>query len=127
MAKPEWGRKHLCGSCGTKFYDMRRSPVLCPSCGAKVEASASGRGGRKLRGAAAKSSSSAAAAPAYEAEAEAESVVLDETATEAAPYEDAGGDKDSTDEYGDVIEDADELSEEGALNEVVEGDGDEDT
>lgn len=33
MAKPEWGRKVTCASCGNKFYDMRREPATCPSCG----------------------------------------------------------------------------------------------
>ncbi|GLQ04978.1 TIGR02300 family protein [Sneathiella chinensis] len=33
MAKPEWGAKHACSSCGTRFYDMLRNPIVCPSCG----------------------------------------------------------------------------------------------
>lgn len=37
MSKPEWGAKHLCQSCGTKFYDLQRSPVTCPSCSAEVD------------------------------------------------------------------------------------------
>ncbi len=37
MAKAEWGTKRLCQSCGTKFYDFRRSPALCPKCGVKFE------------------------------------------------------------------------------------------
>lgn len=35
MAKPEWGAKHRCSSCGKPFYDMKRTPLICPSCGAK--------------------------------------------------------------------------------------------
>ncbi len=35
MAKPEWGEKHRCSSCGKPFYDMKRDPIVCPSCGAK--------------------------------------------------------------------------------------------
>ncbi len=37
MAKPEWGLKRTCQSCGLKFYDMTRSPILCPSCGATFD------------------------------------------------------------------------------------------
>src|SRR5690606_11921892 len=33
MAKPEWGEKHRCGSCGKPFYDMKKTPIICPSCG----------------------------------------------------------------------------------------------
>jgi uncharacterized protein (TIGR02300 family) len=34
LAKPEWGTKRLCQSCGAKFYDLLRSPITCPKCGA---------------------------------------------------------------------------------------------
>lgn len=34
MAKPEWGLKRLCPSCGARFYDLLRDPVPCPACGA---------------------------------------------------------------------------------------------
>lgn len=34
MAKPEWGAKRVCQSCGARFYDLGRSPIVCPSCGA---------------------------------------------------------------------------------------------
>ena len=35
MAKPDWGEKHLCTSCGARFYDMKQIPVSCPACGTK--------------------------------------------------------------------------------------------
>ena len=34
MAKPEWGAKRACQSCGVRYYDLRRSPIKCPACGA---------------------------------------------------------------------------------------------
>ncbi len=37
MAKPEWGVKRACLACGTRFYDMRKAPILCPSCGVKFD------------------------------------------------------------------------------------------
>ncbi len=32
MAKPEWGTKRICPSCGTRYYDLLRRPVVCPRC-----------------------------------------------------------------------------------------------
>src|ERR1700739_3481909 len=33
VAKPEWGSKRICPSCGTRYYDLLREPVVCPKCG----------------------------------------------------------------------------------------------
>ena len=35
MPKVEWGRKVVCLSCETKFYDLNRKPAICPNCGAE--------------------------------------------------------------------------------------------
>ena len=32
VAKPELGTKRLCGSCGAKFYDLNKDPIVCPKC-----------------------------------------------------------------------------------------------
>jgi uncharacterized protein (TIGR02300 family) len=32
VAKPEWGTKRICPSCGTRYYDLLREPVICPNC-----------------------------------------------------------------------------------------------
>lgn len=37
MAKPEWGVKRACLACATRFYDMCKDPILCPSCGVKFD------------------------------------------------------------------------------------------
>ncbi|MEX2644027.1 MAG: TIGR02300 family protein [Acetobacterales bacterium] len=37
MAKPEWGTKRACQSCGARFYDMQRQPIVCPKCGEAFE------------------------------------------------------------------------------------------
>lgn len=34
MAKPELGAKRTCQSCGSKYYDLMRDPIVCPKCGA---------------------------------------------------------------------------------------------
>lgn len=34
MVKPEWGAKHGCPKCGTRFYDLGKDdPVACIECG----------------------------------------------------------------------------------------------
>ena len=30
MAKPEWGTKRTCQVCGKKYYDLNKSPIICP-------------------------------------------------------------------------------------------------
>jgi uncharacterized protein (TIGR02300 family) len=32
MNKDQWGIKRVCTSCATRFYDLNKSPILCPSC-----------------------------------------------------------------------------------------------
>ncbi|MCY4462902.1 MAG: TIGR02300 family protein [Albidovulum sp.] len=37
MPKEEWGLKHICAACETKFYDLMRNPIACPKCGKVIE------------------------------------------------------------------------------------------
>ena len=37
MAKPEWGKKRICSSCNTRYYDLNKSPIICPSCGVEFD------------------------------------------------------------------------------------------
>jgi uncharacterized protein (TIGR02300 family) len=32
MSKPVRGIKRVCQSCGTRFYDLGRTPIVCPAC-----------------------------------------------------------------------------------------------
>lgn len=41
VAKPELGTKRTCLNCGSKFYDLNRDPIVCPSCGTHFETVAS--------------------------------------------------------------------------------------
>ncbi|HTW71187.1 MAG TPA: TIGR02300 family protein [Acetobacteraceae bacterium] len=34
MGRPELGTKCTCASCAARFYDLNRSPAVCPKCGA---------------------------------------------------------------------------------------------
>jgi uncharacterized protein (TIGR02300 family) len=32
MSKPARGTKRVCPSCGARFYDLSRTPIVCPAC-----------------------------------------------------------------------------------------------
>jgi uncharacterized protein (TIGR02300 family) len=37
VAKPELGTKRLCTHCGAKFYDLSKTPIICPKCSSVLE------------------------------------------------------------------------------------------
>jgi len=37
MAKADLGIKRVCHACGMRFYDFKRSPIICPGCGAEFD------------------------------------------------------------------------------------------
>jgi hypothetical protein len=37
MTKPELGTKRLCANCSARYYDLNKSPITCPKCGAPFE------------------------------------------------------------------------------------------
>ena len=85
MAKPEWGTKRICQSCGARFYDFGRSPILCPTCGAVFDIEILNRSRRtrpSVRAVAAETGSE----PVAEIEAEAETE-LEEAEDEVAVEE----------------------------------------
>ncbi|MBE1236677.1 TIGR02300 family protein [Phaeovibrio sulfidiphilus] len=49
MSKPEWGVKRVCNACGAKFYDMKRTPVVCPKCDSELDLEALNRPRRPER------------------------------------------------------------------------------
>lgn len=44
MVKAEWGIKRSCIACSAKFYDLKKTPPVCPKCGSVYEMIVSGRG-----------------------------------------------------------------------------------
>ena len=40
MAKPELGTKRLCANCSAKFYDLSKTPIICPKCHTVMELAA---------------------------------------------------------------------------------------
>ena len=49
MSKPAKGTKRVCASCGARFYDLSRTPIICPACQAvyQVAPPPSRRGGER--------------------------------------------------------------------------------
>lgn len=64
MAKPELGTKRLCANCGTKFYDLSKTPAVCPKCATVVPVAAPARVRPDAAAAAAATAAAAAAAAA---------------------------------------------------------------
>jgi len=96
VAKAEWGQKRICPNCSTRYYDMKKNPPVCPSCGTAFDPEI------LLRTRRGRAAPKAAAAVAV--------VIPDEVEIPVAAGEEA---EDA------VIEDAEELGEDGAVEEVV--------
>lgn len=98
MAKAEWGLKRVCPGCNARYYDMKKNPPVCPSCGVVYDPENLLRT-RRGRGVADKRASVAAA-------------VAPEEELEDIPVAEGDEPDDA------VIEDAEELGEE-VVDEVV--------
>lgn len=48
-AKKTVGFKRICMSCGTRFYDFGKRPIVCPTCSTEYSGEYKVRGGRKGR------------------------------------------------------------------------------
>ena len=101
MAKAEWGLKRICPGCGTRYYDMKKNPPVCPKCGTVFDPESLLR---SRRGRSAEKKPAPAAAP---------EEVIEEIPAEGEETEDT------------LIEDAEELGEDGGVEEVVEREGEE--
>jgi len=115
VAKPEWGAKRLCPSCGAKFYDLQRKNAVCPKCSTPVEPEPAAKPRRTP--VEATPAPEVAKLPAdIEDQQPAES--SDDNALKALGVED--DDSDDDDDNADLIEDATELGEDADdMSEVV--------
>lgn len=108
VSKGKLGIKRICGSCGAKFYDLDKTPIICPKCETPYEE------------AFAPSKPSAPVAPVKE------KPVVEEAALEADEAEDVDiADDDTTVSLEDTIEDDlsdDEDEEDDELSELKEFD-----
>lgn len=122
MAKPEWGVKRVCQSCAIKFYDLNRTPINCPKCGATFDPEALLKSRRSRPPAPAKV---AKPKPAEAIEGETKEVIEDEA--DLVEDEDAIAALSDDDEDDDsVIEDASELGDDDVSDVVITGDDEED-
>lgn len=113
MAKPEWGTKRLCPSCGARFYDMKRNPVTCPTCEADVPVETAS----KVK----KAAPVKEAAPREEPKAKpAVSDELPEDDAIDAVIDDDIEDIDDDDDDDTLIEDASDLEEDDDIPEIAE-------
>ena len=119
MAKPEWGVKRLCQSCATKFYDLSRSPIACPQCGARFDPEALLKSRRSRPTAAPKPAKPPASAPKAD-----ETEAPDKSSAE--PGEEDQSPKDTADDDDDdsVIQDTSELGGDADVSDVVVTGGD---
>jgi uncharacterized protein (TIGR02300 family) len=112
VAKPEWGTKRTCLSCGARFYDFQNDPITCPACGTVFDPAAQSKPRR------ARTPAKIAPVQAENAEVETE-VVGDESEVEVQEDEDeekVAVAKDSDEEEADddsdnAIEDVSELGD----------------
>ena len=126
MAKPEWGVKRLCQSCATKFYDLSRSPIACPQCGARFDPEALLKSRRSRPTAAPKPAKPPAKAPEVDETKRPDAESLDESSV------DPNGDDQTLKKIADdgdddsVMEDTSELGGDANLSDVVVTGADED-
>ena len=108
LSKDKLGVKRICGSCGAKFYDLGKTPIICPKCGTPYEEIASPK-------------TSAPVAPVKEAP-EVEEAVLE--TDEAAEADDVVviADDDTTVSLEDSIEDDLSEDDDDELDELKEFD-----
>lgn len=131
VAKPEWGIKRICPNCGGRYYDMKKDPPVCPSCGTVFdpEALLKSRRARPLPVEDTKKAVVARDEEALDVEVEEE---LDGAADVADDDVDVADDLEADDvddgvvEDEDVLlEDADELDDGDDMGEVVDVQGEE--
>jgi uncharacterized protein (TIGR02300 family) len=117
VAKPEWGTKRICPSCGTRYYDLMREQVICPRCSTPFDAEAFLKARRSRPVAPVEKEVVPAGGEGLDAEAETDDIEEVEDEDDAAvPI--ADGDEEEDEE---LMEDASELGEdEDDMAEVID-------
>jgi uncharacterized protein (TIGR02300 family) len=129
VAKPELGTKRLCGSCGAKFYDLSKDPIVCPKCDTVFEIVVPVARGRAAEAAALAAAGAAAAAAAAAKTKEAEAEAPETADVELVSLEDADAEATGKKVEGDAVEGDDDIEVEETeeapfIEEQEEGDDD---
>ena len=119
MAKPEWGTKRICPSCGTRYYDLMHDPIICPKCQTPFDPEALLRARRTRPAAPVERELEPVSADDIDPDLEAEET--DEVLEEEEEEEEAVPLAESDEEEEEIIEDASELGEdEDDMAEVID-------
>jgi uncharacterized protein (TIGR02300 family) len=108
VAKPEWGSKRICPSCGTRYYDLQHDPIICPKCQTAFDPEALLRARRTRPAAPVEREIEPVAAEDIDADVaaeEPEAIEDEEEEDEAVPL------AETEEEEEEIIEDASELGE----------------
>jgi uncharacterized protein (TIGR02300 family) len=105
VVNPQLGTKRTCTTCGARFYDLNKSPIICPKCGAENDKDAvkSKRGGKGS-----KNDASKKVVPSKAARDEEDEEDLDDALLET---DDDGDDGDLMEDTSDLGEDDDDMAE----------------
>lgn len=116
MAKPEWGTKRICPSCGTRYYDLMRDPVVCPKCSTPFDPEAFLKARRSRPAAPVEKELEPVGADDIDPDHEADEVEAAEEEEGEVPLDD-----EAEEENEELIEDASELGEdEDDMAEVID-------
>jgi uncharacterized protein (TIGR02300 family) len=115
LAKPEWGTKRICPSCGTRYYDLMHDPVVCPKCSTPYDPEAFLKSRRARPTAPVEKELEPVSGEDIDADVETEDAEAAEDEDAALPLEE------SEEEDEEMIEDASELGEdEDDMAEVID-------
>ena len=115
MAKPEWGTKRICPSCGARYYDLLHKPVICPKCSTPFDPEAFLKSRRARPAAPVEKEIEPVAGEELDADVETEEADATADEEEALPIEE------TEEEDEELLEDASELGEdEDDMAEVIE-------
>jgi uncharacterized protein (TIGR02300 family) len=127
VAKTELGTKRLCASCGAKFYDLNKDPIVCPKCDTVFVAAPVSRA---RPDAAAAATAAAAAAAAARAPALAEAEAPETADAEFVSLEDADAEASGGKAPAEAVEGDEEIEMDESLDDAAfieeEEEGDED-